>query len=83
MRMRNCPRPVHGKQNLCGALIRSLRKGAGLSQEQLAVKLQLAGWDADQFLITTIETGQRTLLDYELKFFLDIFGKTYQDIVWE
>jgi len=54
-----------------------------LSQEQLAAKLQLAGWDADQFAVTCIETGQRTLLDYELKFLLDIFGKTHHDIDWE
>jgi len=64
-------------------MIRKLRKDAGLSQEQFAVKLQLAGWDADQFLVTTIETGQRTLLDYELRFILDVFGKSPQDIVWE
>ena len=83
MRARNSPRPSNGRQNLSGKLIRRLRKEAGLSQEELAAKLQLAGWDADQFLVTSVEIGNRTLVDYELKFLLDFFGKTHHDIEWE
>ena len=71
---------LHGKKNLCGSLIRRLRKNAGLSQEQLAAKLQIAGWDVDGVVIAYIENGQRNLLDYELKFILDAFGKNLHDI---
>jgi len=81
--MRNCPEPQCGKRNVGGALIRRFRAEAGWSQEKLAAKLQLAGWDIDRTVVVRIETGQRPLLDYELKFFLDIFGKNPQDIVWE
>jgi len=53
------------------------------SKETLTAKLQVAGWDIDRSLVTLIEIGQRTLFDYELEFFLDVFGRTPQDIVWE
>ena len=82
MRLRNSSPLPTGRKNLCGAQIRRLRKEAGLSQEQLAERLQLAGWDADQVAITTIETGTRTVLDYELRFLLEVFGKTHHDIDW-
>jgi len=78
---RNSPRSR--KLNLSGSLIRRMRKDEGITQEQLAAKLQIAGWDIDRVVVTRIETGDRTLFDYELKFFLDVFGKSPKDIVWE
>lgn len=39
---------VDGKCNASGAKIRELRECAGLSQEQLAAKLQLAGLNLNQ-----------------------------------
>jgi len=84
MNQRNCPRPEGGeKQNLSGIWIRKFRKEAGWSLEKLTAKLQLAGWDVDLAVVARIEYGQRSLLDYELKFFLDVFGKKLTDIVWE
>jgi len=71
---------VHGRQNLCAALIRKLRKDAGLSQEKLVEKLQLAGWNIDRSLLVLIEKEQRVLLDYKLKFFLDALGKDWDGI---
>ena len=83
MRLRSSCALPSGRKNLCGVQIRRLRKEAGLSQEEFATKLQLAGWDADQVAVTSIETGQRTILDYELKSLLEVFGKTHHDIDWE
>jgi len=65
---------------LSGKIIRRWRIQEGLTQEQLAVKLQVAGWDIDRVVFTRIETGQRTLFDYELKLILDVFGKSWKDI---
>jgi len=38
---------------------------AGLSQEKLVEKLQLAGWNIDRSLLVLIEKEQRVLLDYD------------------
>jgi len=78
-----CPEPEWGKRNLGGALIRKFRTDGRLSQEALATKLQVAGWNIDRTMIVRIESGARPLLDYELKFFLDVFGKKMKDIDWE
>ena len=40
--------------------------GAGLSQEQLAVRLQLDGLGLTQKAISRMETGERVVADYEL-----------------
>ena len=76
----NVPKPRGERQHHFGKLIRQLRNEAGLSQEKLAVKLQLAGWDVDRAVVVRIECGQRPLLDYELKFILDALGVGWDDI---
>ena len=77
---RKCPKPQEEKRNLLGKLIRRFRTERGWSQEKLATKLQLAGWDIDYYVVMLIENGQRNLLDYELKFFLDALGKDWDSI---
>jgi len=42
--------------------------------------MQLAGWDVDGVILAYVENGQRNLLDYELRFLLDIFGKSMSDL---
>ena len=78
---RVCPEPEMAKRNLCGELIRNLRIEQGLTQKKLAEKLQIAGWNIDRVLVMLIENGQRPLLDYELKFFLDALGKDWDSFV--
>lgn len=63
---------VDGKNNASGAKIRELRETAGLSQEQLAAKLQLAGLNLNQKAVSRIETGLRVVPDFELIFFSEI-----------
>lgn len=55
--------------NCAGIRIRQAREHLGLSQEQLAAKLQIDGLDITQKAISRIETGLRVLPDYELAFF--------------
>lgn len=52
--------------NIVGEQVRLLRKKAGLSQEELAARVQLAGLDLTQKAISRIETGSRVVPDYEL-----------------
>lgn len=68
-----------GRCNLAGERIRIAREEAGLSQEQLAAKLQLAGLEITQKAVSRIETGQRVVPDYELMFFATVLEK---DLSW-
>ncbi|MEI7912293.1 MAG: helix-turn-helix transcriptional regulator [Verrucomicrobiota bacterium] len=53
-------------QNLVGPQVRRLRLAAGLSQEALAAKLQLAGWDLSRGGLSKIEAGLRRVNDAEI-----------------
>ena len=65
-----------GRCNASGEQVRSCREAAGLSQEQLAAKLQLAGLNLGQKAISRIETGKRIVADYELEYLADALGVT-------
>jgi len=57
----------NGKCNISGEVIRNKRECTQISQEQLAVKLQLEGVNLSQKAISRIENGQRVVADYELR----------------
>ena len=59
--------------NISGGKIKEYREKSGLSQEQLAAKLQLAGLNLNQKAISRIETGDRVIPDFELLYFSNIF----------
>lgn len=67
-------RYTDGKCNASGSIIRGLREKAGLSQEQLAAKLQLAGLNLNQKAVSRIETGERVVPDFELIFFSEVLS---------
>ena len=69
----------NGLCNCSGSRIRFAREKAGLSQEQLAAKVQLSGIEATQKTVSRIETGARVVPDYELAFYADALGV---DILW-
>ena len=56
----------NGKKNICGAKIKSARKKQGLSQENLAARLQVEGINIERDSISRIEIGTRFVADYEL-----------------
>jgi len=57
----------NGRCNITGNKVRTARESLGLSQEQLAAKIQLAGLNnITQKTISRIETGDRIVADYEL-----------------
>jgi len=49
-----------------GQNVRILREKAGMTQEQLAVKLQLSGCDITRSAVAKIEVGQRHLYPDEI-----------------
>lgn len=58
-----------GRCNIAGIQIKLSRENLKLSQEQLAVKIQLLGYNITQQSISRIETGDRLVADFELRYF--------------
>ena len=65
---------VNGNCNICGTRVREARERAGLSQEQLAAKIQLFGHPLTQKAISCIETGFRIVPDFELPLFAEVLN---------
>ena len=61
-------------KNIISENLRSYREAAGLSQSQLAAKLQTVGINIDQQMISRSEKNQRQVTDYELAALCDILG---------
>ena len=56
----------NGRKNICGERVKEARKKAGLSQENLAAKLQIKGVIIERDSVSRIEIGTRFVADYEL-----------------
>ncbi len=70
----------NGKANIIGKNIYNLRKKAGLSQEELAAKMQLNSIELSQKAISRIEKQERFVTDYELMVFASVFGVEISDL---
>ena len=64
----------NGKKNLCGTKIKEARRKLGLSQQELAAKLQTEGINIERDSVSRIEIGTRFVADYEIKVFGKILG---------
>lgn len=63
-----------------GNNIRKLRERAGLTQEQVAARLQVAGCDITRSAVAKIEVGQRHLYPDEIILIKEILGASYEEI---
>lgn len=54
------------KLNYCGPTVKKLRMEREWSQEQLATKCQLHGWDASRDVIARLELQNRLVTDWEI-----------------
>ena len=63
-----------GKNNICGAKVALLRKAEGISQRELADRLQRLGLDVDKNAVQRIESGQRFVTDIELEYLAKAFA---------
>lgn len=68
---------TNGKNNICGEQITTFRVKQGLSQRQLADRLQLMGLDIDKNAIQRIEAGKRFVTDIELIYFAELFHTSF------
>jgi transcriptional regulator with XRE-family HTH domain len=51
--------------NVVGKYIKEIREQQGLTQEQLAIRIEMAGWQVDRFIVSKIERGDRQVSDIE------------------
>lgn len=56
----------NGRNNVCGIMVAKLRTAEGISQRELADRLQRDGLDVDKNAVQRIESGQRFVTDIEL-----------------
>jgi transcriptional regulator with XRE-family HTH domain len=63
-----------------GKNIRLLRERTGLTQEQVAAKLQVGGCDITRSAVAKIEVGQRHLYPDEIMLLKEILCATYEEI---
>ena len=62
---------LDGRCNSCGERVRIARNRAGLSQEQLAARVQLDGYSLTQKAVSRIESGTRVVPDFEIPLVAD------------
>ncbi len=74
---------IDGLNNLCGRNIKHYRKEMGISQRELADRLQIIGLDIDKNAIQRIECGKRFVTDIELVALSRVLGKNLDDLFLE
>ncbi len=75
--------PDGNKCNISGDRIRQWRMDAGLTQEELAIRMQLNGLQMGQMAISRIETGKRLVADFELVIFSRVLGVSMEWLTGE
>ena len=70
-----------GRNNICGAKVALLRKAEGISQRELADRLQIAGLDVDKNAVQRIECGKRFVTDIEIIVIAEVLELTYEDML--
>lgn len=72
-----------GKNNMCGSNIAIYRKEMGISQRELADRMQLSGIDMDKNAVQRIEAGKRFVTDIEISVFSKVLNKTIDELLKE
>ena len=68
-------------KNLIGTEIRKRRDRLGWSQSDLAVRLQLAGWDIDRSQLSKIECRLVHVSDFQQLYFVRVFKVSLNDLL--
>ena len=55
-----------GKKNLCGNKVKQARRNLGITQAELAAKLQVEGITIERDSVSRIEIGTRFVADFEI-----------------
>ena len=71
------------KKNLISKNLKILRAKRGMTQEQLAAKMQLLNVNIDQQMISKIENNNRIVTDYELCCFCKVLKADIKELLEE
>ena len=71
----------HSVEKRIGGNIREIRERIGMTQEILAVKLQLCGCDITRSAVAKIEVCQRHIYVDEIILMKEILGVSYDEIL--
>ena len=72
---------IDGRNNLCGKKVAFLRSNMGISQRELADRLQIIGLDIDKNAIQRIESGKRFVTDIELRALSNVLNLSTDDLL--
>lgn len=64
-----------------GNCLRKLRESKGMTQEQLAARLQLGGCDITRSAVAKIEVGQRHIYVDEIKLIKEILDVSFDELI--
>ena len=67
-------------EKLFGGNIRRARETRGMTQEQVAAKLQLGGCDITRSALAKIEVGQRHVYPDEIRLLKEILSVSYNEL---
>ena len=68
-------------KNVISKRLQEFRKAKGLSQSQLAAKMQTMGVNLDQQMISRVENNRRIVTDFELLCFCDVLGLDLSELL--
>ena len=66
---------------MIGPMLRSLREAEGLTQAELAARLQLSGWDISRETLAKVESQVRCVTDRELVRFAEALEVDPSDLL--
>ena len=72
--------PDH-KNNICGGRVALYRKEMGISQRELADRLQRIGHDVDKNAVQRIESRKRFVTDIELAALSRVLNKSFDELL--
>ena len=71
----------YDNRNVISKQLKIARVKAGLTQSQLAAKMQVANINIDQQMISKIENNRRIVTDYELACFCKVLSTDEKDLL--
>ena len=71
-----------GLNNICGKRVALFRTELGISQRELADRMQLAGLDMDKNAIQRIEVGKRFVTDIEIIGLAKVLNTTVETLLF-
>lgn len=69
------------KLNAAGSTMRRIRSACGWTQDQVAAKCQIQGWDIDRVIIAKIESRIRAVSDWELLKLCQVLAVTPNELL--